>query len=80
MLFSPRPHTAKSLYHEYLYLNLFSPKKHSFDIINLDFTVLVLPHVDVDMAVRFLRRVDSSDYIEIPWGNPGKGARHPEAV
>lgn len=36
-----------------------------FEIIDLGIMPMVLPHVDVYMAVRFLRRVHSSDYIDI---------------
>lgn len=32
----------------------------------------MLPHIDVLMAVRFLRRVYSSDYIETLWESNGK--------
>ena len=50
-------------------------KEHTFDIIDLRLNPRVLPHVDVLMAVRFLRRVDSSDYIETLWESYGKEAK-----
>ena len=46
------------------------PCQKNICLIKLFWTyVLVLPHIDVWLAVRFLRRVNSSDYIEIRFGN-----------
>ena len=50
-------------------------KEHMFDMIDLRLNPRVLPHVDVLMAVRFLRRVDSSDYIETLRGILWKGGK-----